>query len=164
VDSSEFVPTKVYEFHEVAEAFGMKPAVLTWQSGIISRPVQNALIVIMRIEPDSIDYHDYWDGDDLIYGARGRKGDQRLSGVNKLLASNERSNFVFEAIGGAKLRFLGLARAVQHWWDRTPGEDGVARNAIRYVLRLGPRTWREICLQLKGLRAPRAIALFASTT
>lgn len=125
---------ETYDFQAVADAFRMKAAVLTWQGGIISRPAQNALLVITRPEPDSIDYHDRWEGDDLVYGARGRKGDQQMTGANKLLASNARINYVFEAVGSAKMKYRGIARAERHWWDIARGSDGLERKVIRYLL------------------------------
>lgn len=127
----------VNEFRDVAAAFGMKPAVLTWQGGIISRPALGALLVITRPDADSLDYHDRWVDGELIYGARGRKGDQSLKGANGLLATNARTNYVFEALGSARLRFHGTAHAVSHWWDEAPDVDGVLRKVVRYLLRFG---------------------------
>jgi len=124
-----------YTFEEVADAFEMKSAVLTWQGGIISRPKQNALIVITRSDLKSIDYHDYWEGDQLVYGARGQRGDQVLAGVNQLLCENARQNFVFETLGGASMRYRGIARAVTHWWARASDANGQERAVIRFLLR-----------------------------
>lgn len=128
-----------YTFDQVAEVFEMKAAVLTWQGGIISRPKQNALIVITRPDLDSIDYHDYWEGDDLVYGARGQRGDQRMSGANRLLSVNARQNYVFETLGNASMRYRGTARAVTHWWARGNDVDGHDRAVIRFLLRFSDR-------------------------
>src|SRR5690349_15981189 len=117
MNPSDFRPGETYTFSEVAAAFGMKAAVLTWQGGIISRPAQNALVVTTKAGgSDDLDYHDYWDGEDLIYGARGQKGDQKMTGANRILAENERTNYVFETLGGARMRYRGTARALRHWW------------------------------------------------
>lgn len=115
----------------------MKPAVLTWQGGIISRPEQDALLVITKIDLDTIDYHDYWVGDDLVYGARGQHGDQSMTGVNQLLCTNARTNYVFEALGAGNMRYRGQARAVDHWWAVAPDVDGHERQVIRFLLHFG---------------------------
>ncbi|NUP12346.1 MAG: hypothetical protein HOW73_40390 [Polyangiaceae bacterium] len=130
-------PQEVYGFAEVAAQFDMKPAVLSWQGGIISRPAQNALLLVTRAPVDGLDYHDRWDGEDLVYGARGQRGNQRLSGVNQLLATNARTNYVFESLGRGQLRFHGTAIAVRYWWDYAPDIDGVERRVLKYLLRLG---------------------------
>lgn len=128
---------QTYAFDAVAYVFEMKAAVLTWQGGIISRPKQQALLVVTRPNLESIDYHDYWEGDDLVYGARGQRGDQRLEGVNRLLCDNSRRNFVFETLGNATMRYRGAARTVAHWWARAADVDKNERAVIRFLLRFG---------------------------
>jgi hypothetical protein len=142
---SDFLPGRTYTFSEVATAFGMKAAVLTWQGGIISRPAQNALLLTTKATGGAdLDYHDYWDGEDLIYGARGQKGDQKMTGANRILAYNERTNYVFEALGGAQMRYRGTARALRHWWDLAPDADGVDRQVLRYLLHFGSNTTEDV--------------------
>ena len=52
---ADLVEGQIYTHDQVGEAFSMKPAVLSWQGGIISRPQHEALLVITKDDLASID-------------------------------------------------------------------------------------------------------------
>lgn len=128
-------PGTEYSWEEMAAAFGFKPDYLGAAGGMLSRPEMGALLLITRPDPAVIDYHDYWDGNDLIYAGRGQVGDQELKGQNFDLAENQSTNYVFVSEGQRRMRFRGIASCVAWWWDRGPDRNGTERKVIRYRLR-----------------------------
>lgn len=135
---AELVEGETYSHDQVGAAFSMKPAVLSWQGGIISRPQHEALLVITKHDLASIDYADYWDGPDLVYTGQGQRGDHQMTRENRLLAQNSKKNHVFEALGSRMMRYRGVASTSAHWWSTGRDADGAMRNVIRYLLRFGP--------------------------
>lgn len=125
----DLIAEAVYSWDDLGEAFGFAPNYLGSAGGMISRPEIGAVVLITH--PDggrSFDYHDYWDGADLIYTGRGQKGDQKLSGPNKYVAENSHALHLFEATGEPRrLKYLGRPNCTEWWWDdgpdRPPTED-----------------------------------------
>lgn len=143
---------QTYTHDQVGAVFSMKPAVLSWQGGIISRPQHDALLVITKHDRASIDYADYWHGPDLVYTGKGQRGHHEMTGENRLLAENSRRNFVFQALGEKKMRYRGVATTHEHWWSTGRDADGAMRNVIRYLLKFGapPSTEMEGALGERG--------------
>jgi hypothetical protein len=84
---------------EIAARFHFSPGYLSLPGGMISRPDLHALLLITSPGgAQSFDYDDYWDGDALVYTARGKTGNQTLVGQNWDLANNVRTNYVFEVV------------------------------------------------------------------
>lgn len=126
----------VYRWGELGETFDFDPDYLGAAGGMVSRPDQNALLLMTHPGgARSIDYGDYWDGDDLIYTGRGKTGDQVRTGQNRDLGENTRTTYVFEPAGARRLRFLGQATCVGEWTARHPDADGNDRSVIRFRLR-----------------------------
>jgi hypothetical protein len=134
-----------YSWDELAGTFMCAPNYFSVAGGMLSRPRQNALLLITHPGGGrSFDYEDYWDGDDLIYTGRGQVGDQRSEGQNRELADNSRVNYAFESSGGRQLRFLGAANCIATWEAVGPDRSGRQRRILRYRLRFDSRpadTW-----------------------
>lgn len=133
----ELCAGQVYSWDDLGEAFGFAPNYLGSAGGMVSRPELGAVVLITH--PDggrSFDYHDYWDGADLIYTGRGQKGDQKLSGPNKYVAENSHALHLFEATGEPRrLKYLGQPNCTEWWWDDGPDSDGHQRKVLRFRLR-----------------------------
>jgi hypothetical protein len=89
--------------------------------------------VSLRVSPRFGD----WEGVDLIYTGRGKRGDQALSGQNLQVAENRARLLIFEAAGTRQLRYLGQAVCRDYWWATGSGEDGNDRRALRFRLEFG---------------------------
>jgi hypothetical protein len=139
MSASALQPGTEYSWEEMAAAFGFQPDYLGAAGGMISRPEMGALLLITRPDPAVIDYHDYWDGNDLIYAGRGQVGDQELKGQNFDLAENRSTNYVFVSKGQRRMRFHGIAHCVEWWWDRGPDRNGTERKVIRYRLQFSDK-------------------------
>ena len=126
----------MYTWEEIATRFHFSPGYLSLAGGMISRPDLHALLLITYPGgAQSFDYDDYWDGDALVYTARGKTGNQQLVGQNWDLANNVRTNYVFEGgVGRRALRYVGTARSLRYWRARGKGDDGLERDIIRYRL------------------------------
>jgi hypothetical protein len=125
-----------YSWEELGRIFGFRPAYLSVAGGMISRPDQDAVLVITHPGgAKSFDYDDYWDGDDLIYTGRGKQGNQHLEGANADVADNRRSILGFEQAGPAELTYLGRARCVEWWPDTGSDSNGQTRRIYRFRLR-----------------------------
>lgn len=75
-------------------------------------------------------YHDRVEGSILIYTARGREGDQDLSGRNKRLIeqySVPTPFFGFTNIGRQTYRFLGLLELLRHYQENQADIRGALR-------------------------------------
>ena len=110
--SAEGVPPleigRVYTWHELSTAFGFSASLFQVGGGMLSRPEQNALLLISHPGgARSFDYDDRWAGETLVYTGRGQKGDQRLEGPNRDVAENRKRLFVFEAAGSRQLKYVG---------------------------------------------------------
>ena len=80
---SELKRGAIYSWQELAAIFDFKPNYLGSAGGMVSRPAQNALLLITHAggaRPNI--YGDEWDGNELIYTGRGRAGDQVREGQN----------------------------------------------------------------------------------
>jgi len=148
----------------LGEVFDLKPNYFSVAGGMISRPDQNALLLMTHPGgAGAIDYDDYWDGDDLIYTGRGKRGDQRRVGQNRDLGDNSRDAYVFEPAGPRELRFLGKARCVEEWTSTLADVDGNDRSVLRFRLRFrsGPGLNKEadvktgVKARSEAERAPR---------
>lgn len=129
-------PGRVYDWDELGALFEFEPSYLQSAGGMISRPAQNALLLITnQEEAGSFSYGDEWDGDELIYTGRGLSGHQRLSGQNKQLADNSRVTYLFEYAGKHELRFCGQVECVDDWESIGPGKDGRERRMLKFRLR-----------------------------
>src|SRR5216684_3736065 len=134
--SSALLSGDTHSWESLGARFDFAPDYLGAAGGMISRPKHNALLIMTHPGgAKSFDYGDYWDNRDLIYAGRGKLGDQRLQGQNRDLAENHRIVLAFEPAGPRRLRFLGRARCVEHWWTREPDQSGRLRRVLRYRLR-----------------------------
>src|SRR5262245_44615932 len=124
--SSELVPGRIYSWEELGARFGFSPGYLSAAGGMISRPDENALLLITYPGgAKSFDYDDHWEGKALVYTGRGKVCDQQLVGQNRDLAENKRTNYVFEGgVGARLLQYVGIAHVVRHWRARGNGDDG----------------------------------------
>lgn len=126
---------RVYKWEELAALFGFKEAYLGAAGGMVPRPEHDAVLLITHPGGGrSFDYEDYWEGEDLIYTGRGKKGDQVLEGANADVADNRRRLLVFENSGPKSLRFRGQATCDRHWLAR--GEDATGAERLIYRFRL----------------------------
>jgi hypothetical protein len=135
VPAVHLTPGSTYTWEQLAERFDCKPNYLSAAGGMVSRPQQDALLLITHAggaRPN--DYGDYWDGDELIYTGRGKRGDQARDGQNRDLGDNLRSNYVFEPAGSRQLLFLGQAICVEEWTERDLDFEGEPRLALRFRL------------------------------
>jgi hypothetical protein len=129
---------RTYSWEQLATEFDCDPDYFSSVGGMASRPKQGALLLITHAggaRPN--EYGDYWDGDELVYTGRGRRGDQKRNGQNRLLGDNARANFVFEPAGSRQLQFLGEAECVEEWTERDDDVEGKPRDVLRFRLRLG---------------------------
>jgi len=99
-------------WEELADLFDFKPDYLSAAGGMVPRPGGGK----------SFDYEDYWDGADLIYTGRGKRGDQTLDRPNGDAAENRRHLLVYENVSSKQLRFLGEATCTQHWEATGPAK------------------------------------------
>jgi len=91
---------QVYEHEELGRIFDFRQGYLKRAGGMISRPDQNALLLITHSEGGkTFDYQDYWDGNNLVYTGQGQSGDQKLDRHNRQVAENSQSLLVFEGVG-----------------------------------------------------------------
>jgi hypothetical protein len=127
----------VYSWEELADAFGFKPAFLSAAGGMVPSAATGSLLLITHPGGGkSFDYHDHWDGADLIYTGRGKLGDQRRDDARNLdVAENRRPLFVFEAARPRQLTFLGRATNVEERTGRAPDDNGAMRNVLLFRLR-----------------------------
>lgn len=124
-----------YSWDDLSQLFDFRPDYLGAAGGMVPRPTFNALLLITHPGGGkSFDYEDYWEGADLIYTGRGKRGDQTLDGPNGDVAGNRRDLLVFEHEGPRRLRFMGQAVCTQHWEATGPGDDGVERVIQRFRL------------------------------
>ena len=127
---------RVYTWNELGTAFGFAPSLFQVGGGMLSRPEQNALLLITHPGgARSFDYEDRWEGDTLVYTGRGKKGDQRLEGPNRDVAENRKRLLVLEAVASRQLRYLGEATCVDSWPARSPDSEGHERNVWKFRLR-----------------------------
>ncbi|NTX08921.1 hypothetical protein [Myxococcus sp. CA040A] len=127
---------RTYTWDELGVAFDVQPAWFGTVGGMGPRPRMKALILITH--PDgakSINYGDRWDGDDLIYTGRGKKGDQVFQGANRQLAENRHTNYVFEYVGIRQHRFIGMAQCTSHDWGIAPDSEGKDRRVLYFRLK-----------------------------
>jgi hypothetical protein len=128
---------------------------------MLPRPEHDALLLITHPGgARSIDYDDYWDGEDLIYTGRGKIGDQRLEGANRDVAENRRALLAFERAGSRQLRFLGRAHCSDHWEAWAPDQDGRERRVLRFRLQFSgagppPRRRKGAIGHSSPVRRPR---------
>ena len=130
-------PGRVYSWDELADAFGFKAGIFSVGGGMVPSATTNSLLLITHpAGARTFDYHDHWDGADLIYTGRGKRGDQLRSDARNLdVAENRRPLFVFEAAGSRLLRFLGRAVNVEERIGRAPDDNGEMRNVLLFRLR-----------------------------
>jgi hypothetical protein len=127
-------PGTVYSWAELGRRFGFAPGYLSAAGGMISRPAHDALLLITYPGARSFDYGDSWDGQDLIYTGRGKRGDQEYAGPNRDVAENARALHVFEPAGVRTLVYLGPATSVESWREAALDLDGKSRSVLRFRL------------------------------
>lgn len=133
----------VYSWAELGRRFGFAPNYLGVAGGMISRPDQNALLLMTHPGgARSFNYEDAWDGRDLIYTGRGKRGDQRYEGQNRDVGENARELHVFEPAGARALLYLGQATCIDTWHQLAPDRDGHERRVLRFRLRFRRRDAR----------------------
>lgn len=126
---------QIYSWEELGSLFDFKPDYLSTAGGMIPRPKYDAVLLITHPAGGrSFNYHDYWDGDDLIYTGRGQKGDQELAGANRDVAENSRELLLFEHADARRLRYLGRAICKTHWETTAPDREGTNRRIYRFRL------------------------------
>lgn len=127
---------RIYTWEELADLFDFDPGYLTRVGGMVSRPAFDAILLITHPGgARTIDYGDYWDGDDLIYTGHGQRGDQQRSGTNRDTGDNARTLLAFEQAGPRQLKFLGQVECVDEWRARAEDVDGNDREVIRFRLK-----------------------------
>ena len=125
-----------YAWETLGTIFNFEPDYLGAAGGMVSRPALDALLLMTHLGgARSIDYGDYWDGDELIYTGRGKVGDQERVGQNRDLGDNTKAVYVFEPSGSREVRFLGRATCVDEWTARHPDAEGNDRSVLRFRLR-----------------------------
>jgi len=130
----------VYSWDELGRRFAFAPDYLGVAGGMISRPDQNALLLMTHPGgARSFNYEDAWDGRDLIYTGRGKRGDQQYAGQNRDVGENARQLHVFEPAGSRALLYLGQATCIDTWHQLLPDLDGHERTVLRFRLRFGSR-------------------------
>jgi len=109
-----------YGWDELADAFDFKPAFFSVAGGMVPSAATNSLLLITHPGGGrSFDYHDHWDGADLIYTGRGKLGDQSRDDARNLdVAENRRPLLVFEAAGPRRL-LLSRSRHQRRGADRS---------------------------------------------
>ena len=71
-------PGRVYSWDELADAFGFKAGIFSVGGGMVPSATTNSLLLITHpAGARTFDYHDHWDGADLIYTGRGKRGNQQ---------------------------------------------------------------------------------------
>lgn len=132
----DLTPGSIYTWEELSKRFGFEPNYISVAGGMLSRPELDALLLITHAggaRPN--EYGDYWDGDELVYTGRGKRGDQKRDGQNRDLGDNRKAVFVFEPDGKRELQFLGQAQCVDEWTERDLDEDEKPRTVLRFQLR-----------------------------
>jgi hypothetical protein len=133
---TRLTPGSTYDWEELAREFDCEPNYFSTAGGMISRPQQGALLLITHAGgARENEYGDYWDGDDLVYTGRGKRGHQKRNGQNRDLGDNARTNYVFEPAGSRQLLFLGQAVCVEEWTERDLDVEGEPRFVLRFRLR-----------------------------
>ncbi len=133
---AKLIPGHTYSWTMLGERFDFAPAYLGAAGGMISRPQHHALLLITHPGgARSFDYGDSWDGTDLIYTGRGKRGDQRYTGQNRDVGENARTLYVFEPAGVRALVYLGEATCVESWSEVALDLDGKSRTVLRFRLR-----------------------------
>jgi hypothetical protein len=124
---------ETYDWDALGRLFGFRPRYLSTAGGMVPRPADNALMLITHPGgARSIDYGDYWDGEDLIYTGRGQRGSQQRSGANRDVGDNTRRLLVFEHVGPKQLLYLGRADCTEEWEAKAPDVDGRSRTVLRF--------------------------------
>ncbi len=96
-----------YSWEQIADQFDFEPGYISVAGGMISRPELGALLLITHAGGARANvYGDYWDGDELVYTGRGKRGDQKRDGQNRDLGDNQKDVFVFEPDAHRELRYL----------------------------------------------------------
>jgi hypothetical protein len=99
---ADLVDGRTYTWEMLGSTFGFKPEYLGVAGGMISRPEHSATLLMTHPGgARSFDYGDYWDGTDLIYTGRGKRGDQERTGQNRDVGENATELHVFEPSGAA---------------------------------------------------------------
>jgi hypothetical protein len=129
-------PGTTHSWDDLGEIFEFKPDYLGAAGGMpVSVSASSVLLITHPGGGRSFDYGDYWDGADLIYTGRGKKGDQPRAGANLDVAENRRTLHAFEGAGPRQLRYLGSPRSVEERTGRALGGDGAMRNVLQFRLR-----------------------------
>jgi len=135
-DDGPLVQHATYTWEELGRRFDFEPDYLGAAGGMVSRPASNALLLMTHPGgARSIDYGDYWDGDDLVYTGRGKYGDQQRTGQNRDLGDNARELHVFEPAGSRALRYLGSPTTIEEWTAMGADANGDQRRVLRFRLR-----------------------------
>lgn len=136
-------PGRTYTWEGLAQEFGFKPNYLSAAGGMPVSSAENAQLVITHPRGGkSFDYQDYWDGPDLIYTGRGKRGDQELTGPNRDVSENRRVIYAFEAAGPRRLLYLGRPTCVETRTGRAPDDDGQQRTVPQFRLSFPARQGR----------------------
>lgn len=137
---------RIYSWDELGAIFGFGPNYLGAAGGMPSRPAIGALLLITHPGgAKSFDYEDEWDGADLIYTGRGKRGDQQLRGQNRDVAENAKKLYVFQPAGPRALQYLGSPICVEHFPGSGLDANGKMRRTWRFRLRFegaADRSWR----------------------
>ncbi|HET7509732.1 MAG TPA: hypothetical protein VFJ65_05715 [Solirubrobacterales bacterium] len=134
---TQLKPGRVYSWEEVGEVFAWNPNLFGRAGGMISRPEQNAVLLLTSSSDGrTFDYGDEWKDGDLIYAGQGLTGNQQLSGVNRFTAENSRDLFLFEYAGPRRLLFYGQVTCADHWESTDFDKNGESRRVYRFRLRL----------------------------
>jgi hypothetical protein len=157
-ERSALTPGTVYTWAQLADSFEFRPAYLSVAGGMIPRPDHDAILVITHPGgAKSFDYHDYWDGADLIYTGRGQNGNQQLDGANRDVADNRRTILVFEYAGPERLQFKGAGHCVDWWPDTGLDRNKRPRRIYRFRLKFGDVG--QAAIQANGTELERAAPL-----
>lgn len=130
-----FTSGKVYSWEEIGGVLGFSPGYLGTAGGMPVLKEQGVVLLITHPSGGkTFDYGDYWEGPDLIYAGRGKKGDQKLEGANRYVAENTHTLLAFEQDAPRHLRYIGSPTCTEHWWATADGEDGLPRRILRFRL------------------------------
>jgi hypothetical protein len=114
---------KIYSWDELARVLGVNANYFSDAGGMFTRPDLNSVIVITHPGGGkSFDYKDEWDGDELIYTGRGKKGNQPYTGATRDVGDNQRDIHAFEHVAPKTLEYLGRAHCT------TTGPNATATN------------------------------------
>ena len=144
---------RVYTWEELGRLFGFEPGYIGAAGGMVGASAHGALLLITHPGGGrSFNYEDFWDGDDLIYTGRGKRGDQTLTGPNADVAANAKALLVFEAGAPRQLRFLGEAHCTDFYWSTGIDQAGQSRRILRFRLAFSTEGARKVSREA----APRA--------